>query len=173
MTEDKARGADAASVKAFPPSQPERGVWHTITRIEKYHDGIIDGNPDEVIEREGNLLCDDGIDAMLNLLAKGVGTTYSTLANAYVAMGTNAGAADHTDTTLGTETDRKQASAVVTNQSVAFSAAFDDDTSQVAWAEVGVFNGTPAGDMLNHVVSALGTKAAGATWVLTITITIS
>ena len=173
MTVDRAHGADVASVKAFPPQQSERGVWHTITRVEKYNDGIVDGHPDDVIEVEGNLLCDDGIAAMLNLLAKNTGTAYTNNTNAYVAMGTNAAAAGHSDTTLGTETDRKQASAVVTDQSVVFSAAFDDDTSQVAWAEVGVLNAAVAGDLLNHVVSALGTKAAGATWVLTITITIS
>ena len=56
MTEDRARGTDIASVTAFPPPQPERGIWHTLTRVEKYHDGIIDGDPDEVVEVEGNLL---------------------------------------------------------------------------------------------------------------------
>ncbi len=175
MTDDRARGADIASVKAFPPQQPERGVWHTITRVEKYHNGIIDGNPDDVVEVEGNLLCDAGIDAMLNLLAKNAGTAYTTAANAYVAAGSGTTAADHTDTTLETEwgTGRKQATAVVTDQSVAFSATYIAGQATGAWEEVGVLNGAGADDLLNHVVGALGTKAGAAAWVLTITITIS
>ena len=49
MTEDKARGSDAASVKAFPPTTPESGTWHTIFRIDKYHDGVVKDTPDDVL----------------------------------------------------------------------------------------------------------------------------
>lgn len=174
MTEDRALGSDTASVRAFPPPMQEKGMWHTITRVEKYNDGREpDGHPDEVVEREGNLLCNAGIQVMLNLLAKNAGTVYSTAANAYVAAGDDNTPAVATDATLGNEYVRFQATAVVTDQSVAFSANFAAGQATGVWEEVGVLNAAAAGDLLNHVVSALGTKAAGAAWVLTITITIS
>lgn len=174
MTEDRARGADVASVKAFPPVQEERGTWHTITRVEKYNNGVVEGEPDEVIEKEGNLLCNAGIQVMLNRLAKNTGTVYSTSANAYVSAGSGVTPAAAANTVMETPLqDRHQATAIVTNQSVAFSANFASGHASGAWEEVGVFNHVTAGAMLNHVVSPLGTKAAGAAWVLTITITIS
>lgn len=175
MTSEAGKGRVTASVRAQVEAPKETGIWHADWRIEKYHDGVVDGNPDEVLEVEGNLLTNAGIVVMLNLLARNTGTVYSTAANAYLDVGSNAGAAGAGDTTLGTTLDRKQATAVVTDQSVAFQATFDDDDSQGNWEEVGVFNaaGVDAGDMLNHLVSSLGSKGAGATWVLTLTITIS
>ena len=177
MTEDRAHGADRASVKAFPPPQSERGTWHTITRIEKYHDGREpDGHPDDVVEVEGNLLCNAGIAVMLDLLAVdgAAGTGYTNGVLAHLAVGSGVTGADPTDTTIETQwEDYHTASATVTNQSVAFSATFANGHATGAWNEVGVFNAAVAGAMLNHVVSALGTKDIAATWVLTITITIS
>ncbi len=180
MTKDRARGADAASVRASASAPREKGVWHCRYRIDKYDDGVVDGSPDEVLRGEGNLLCDNGIDAMMNLLALGAGTAYTNGVNACVAVGSGVVAADRTDTTLGAEyaaTGRKLASAIVTDQSVAFLGTFPVASATGDWKEVGVFNDPTltidTGDMLNHIVSALGNKAAGAAWVLTITITIS
>ncbi len=174
MTKDKARGADAASVEASVPAPHEAGVWHCRYRIDKYEDGVVAGDPDEVLEGEGNLLTDLGVRAMLNLLALGAGTAFTTNTNAHVAAGSDNTAAVDNDNTLGARwEDRHVATAVVTDQSVAFSALFDTGHADGAWEEVGVFNSLAAGDMLNHIVSPLGTKGAGSAWVLTITITIS
>jgi hypothetical protein len=172
MTSEAGKAEDTASVRALVETQ-EHGVWHCVTRIDKYDDGVVDGSPDEVLEVEGNVLCNDGIQEMLDLLAMGTGTPYSTGANAYLAVGSNAAAANATDSTLGTELDRKVATAVVTDQDVVFQATFNDDGSQGNWEEVGVLNAAAAGDLLNHLVSSLGAKGAGATWVLTLTITVS
>lgn len=174
MTEDRARGTDAASVRALVPAPEESGTWHTIFRVDKYNDGIVDGDPDEVLEGEGNLLTDLGVRAMLNLLARNTGTTYSTGVNAHVQAGSDNTAAVDSDNVLGTPyAPRQVATAVVTNQSVAFAATFAAGVATGAWEEVGTFNHLTVGDMLNHLVTPLGTKAAGAAWVLTITITIS
>ncbi len=174
MTEDKARGADAASVKAFVPAPHEAGVWHCSYQVDKYNDGVVDGNPDDVLVGEGNLLTDLGVRAMLNLLALNAGTAFTTGANAHVAAGDAVVAAVDSDNALGNRLeDRHVATAVVTDQSVAFAATFGAGHATGDWEEVGVFNSLAAGDMLNHIVSSLGTKAAGAAWVLTITITIS
>ena len=63
----------------------------------------------------------------------------------------------------------------MTDQGVAFQATFAAGEGTGVWEEVGVFNaaGVDAGDMLNHLVTSLGTKGAGSAWVLTLTITIS
>ena len=175
MTSEAGKGHMTASVLASVEKQPERGVWHADWRIEKYHDGVVDGKPDEVLEVEGNLLVNVGIIVMLNLLARNTGTVYSNSANAYLDAGSNVAAAGAGDTTLGTPLQRKQATAVVANQTVTFQATFAAGEGTGTWEEVGVFNaaGVDAGDMLNHLVSTLGTKAAGSAWVLTLTITIS
>ena len=164
-----------ASIKALVDAPPERGVWHADWRIEKYHDGVVEGTPDEVLEVEGNLLVNVGIVVMLNLLARNTGTAYTNSANAYLDAGSNATVADAGDTTLGTTLQRKQATATVSAQTVTFQATFAAGEGTGTWEEVGVFNaaGVNAGDMLNHLVSSLGTKAAGSAWVLTLTITIS
>ena len=175
MTSEAGKGSMTASVKALVEEQPERGVWRADWRVEKYHDGVVDGNPDEVLEVEGNLLVNVGIVVMLNLLARNTGTVYSTAANAYLDVGTSNAAAGAGDTTLTATSLRKQATAVVSAQTVTFQATFVAGEASVTWEEVGVFNaaGVNAGDMLNHLVSTLGTKAAGSAWVLTLTITIS
>jgi len=175
MTEDTARGVDAASVKALVPTPPERGTWHTIYRIDKYNDGREpDGNPDEVLEGEGNLLTDLGVRDMLNLLARNAGANFSTGVNAHVQAGSSNAPAVAADNVLTTPyAPRQVATAVVTNQSVAFSASFAGGAATGAWNEVGVFNSLAAGSMLNHLVTPLGTKGATSVWVLTITITIS
>ena len=141
---------------------PGFSPWHAHYKVEKYNDSKLGREPDEVIEWDGNL--------MMN-----AGTAYTTGANAYVAAGSGVAAADHSDTTLTTEwgTGRKQATAVVTNQSVAFSANYAAGQATGVWEEVGVLNGPGADDLLNHVVASLGNKAGAAAWVLTITITIS
>lgn len=50
-----------------------------------------------------------------------------------------------------------------------------DTFAEFAWWEWGFFNSVTAdtGTMLNRAVSNMGTKAAGSTWVLTATITIT
>lgn len=174
MTVDKGRGADAASVKALVSAPLETGVWHCRYRIDKYENGVVDGAPDEVLEGEGNLLTDLGVREMLNLLARTGGTAYTTSANAYVAAGDDNTPATDADNALGNRLeDRHQATAVVTDQGVAFAATFANGHATGDWEEVGVFNNATAGSMLNHIVSPLGTKGGTATWILTITITIS
>lgn len=171
---DNARGVDAASVKALVDAGVERGVWHADWRLEKYHDGIVEGTPDEVLEAKGNLLVNAGIVVMLNLLARNTGTAFTTGVNAHLAAGSDATAAAAGDTDLGTILGvREVATAVVAAQTVTFQATFAAGQATGVWEEVGAFNALAGVTMLNHLVSSLGTKAAGSAWVLTLTITIS
>ena len=171
---ESGKGQDNASVLALVQPPVERGIWHADWKVEKYHDGVVDGTPDEVLEVEGNLLVNAGIVVMLNLLARNTGTAFTTGANAHVAAGSNAAAAAAGDTDLGTILGvREVATAVVSAQTVTFQATFAAGQATGVWEEVGVFNALAGVTMLNHLVSSLGTKAAGSAWVLTLTITIS
>ena len=174
MTSEAGKGHVTARVLALVEAPQERGIWHVDWRVEKYHDGIVEGTPDEVLEVEGNLLVNAGIVVMLNLLALNSGTAFTTSANAHLAAGSNATVADPTDTALGTLLGvREVATAVVANQTVTFQATFAAGQATGVWEEVGAFNALAGVTMLNHLVSTLGTKAAGSAWVLTLTITIS
>ena len=178
MTSESGKGSMAASVKALVDAGVERGVWHALLRVDKYPDRAVDGHPDEVLEVEGNILQNAGIQLLLDLLAALGGTAYTNSGNAYLAVGDNARAQaeDATETNFNPdELDRKQATASVSGSVVTFQATFNDDNSLGDWEEVGVFNNAAAdtGALLNRFLSTLGTKGAGQTWVLTLTITIT
>lgn len=171
---ESGKGQDTASVRALVQPAPEKGIWHADWRIEKYADGVVEGTPDEVLEVEGNLLVNAGIVVMLNLLARNTGTAFTTGANAHLAAGSNSTPAAAGDTDLGTILGvREVATAVVATQVVTFQATFAAGQATGVWEEVGAFNALAGVTMLNHLVSALGTKASGSAWVLTLTITMS
>ncbi len=149
--------------------------WHPHYKVEKYNDGKLDREPDEVIEWDGNVMADLGINLMLDLLIGGGGTDYDNT-NGYLGVGNSAVAADSTQTDLqGASTARViiDAIATIAAETLTFVATFGAAAGNFAWEEVGIFNGAAGGTMLTRSVSALGTKAAGATWVLTITLTVS
>ncbi len=54
-----------------------------------------------------------------------------------------------------------------------FRSEFGTAVGNFAWEEWGVFNDASAGTMLNRKAEALGTKASGSTWVLTVTVTVT
>jgi hypothetical protein len=106
----------------------------------------------------------------------GTGTVFSN-ANAYLGVGngTTAFSAAHTDL-QGASKARKAMDAgkpsVAANVITAISTFLSADAN-FAWEEVGFFNASAAGTMLSRLVQAMGTKASGATWVLTYTLTLT
>jgi hypothetical protein len=60
----------------------------------------------------------------------------------------------------------------ITDNAIDFKAEFGTDAANWQWNEWGVFNDSSAGTMLNRKVENLGTKVAGSTWVLTVTLTV-
>lgn len=129
----------------------------------------------ETVEAEGNLLVTVGITALLNLLKGDAATAFSN-ANSYLGVGdsSTAAAVGQTDLQAATNKLRKAMNAsypVDTAPTIDFQSSFGSSEANFAWAEVGTFNAAAAGDMLNRVVQALGTKTSGATWTLTETIT--
>lgn len=169
----------------------DKGNWHAHWRLEKRwgdkadFDGDLEKflstvKPYEVWEHEGNLLCNVGINVMLDLLMGAGGTAFAN-ANTYLAVGNGAGAAAPADTDINgpskTYIVQDVAYPQVVTTVITFRSTFGAGDANYVWNEIGCFNGNapPADAMLNHLVPAggLGTKAAGASWTLTLSITIS
>jgi len=135
--------------------------------------------PFEVLEWEGNLLANVGINVMLDLLMGAAGTAF-TAGNAYLGVGdcNAAEAAAHTDLQAAinkTYVGMVGGYPVVGTTAITFQADFTGALATYAWEECATFNGNapPASAMLNRKKQSLGTKAAGATWTLSMAITIS
>lgn len=180
-----AKGEDKQHV-GVAHSQSDAGKWSCHWTLEKFHEERDEfqamlkagktPKPYEVIEGNGNLLVNLGIQEIEDAFLTGSMTTPFNNTNSGIAVGTSATAADPTDTGLGAENDRKGMEATFpsrTNQTITFKSVFDDAGSDGVWAEWGIFNNpSTGGTMLNHKIAAMGTKSGG-TWTLTVTITIS
>lgn len=130
--------------------------------------------PDEVIEVEGNILVNAGIDALLNLLAGAGGTAFNN-ANAYIGVGDSATAAAVAQTDLQAASNKLRAAMNSTYPSLAshvltFQASFTSGQANWVWNEWAIFNASSGGTMLNRKVESLGTKVTG-TWTLSVTLT--
>jgi hypothetical protein len=107
----------------------------------------------------------------------GASTPLFNNANAHLGVGngTTAFSAAHTDL-QGASKARKAMDAtrptVAANVITAIS-TFASADANFAWEEVGFFNASSGGTMMSRLVQAMGTKASGATWVLTYTLTIT
>lgn len=109
------------------------------------------------------------------------GTTYNKLnnANAHLGVGTSttAHAASQTDlVATGGNQFRKGMDASYPQRSanvITFRSTFASGEANFAWAEWGIFNASTSGQMYSRKVEALGTKASGSTWELTVTSTIT
>lgn len=165
----------------------EKGRWDVSWRLEKYHENIdafrgareaffAEFSPYEVIEGEGNLLVNAGIQLMLDLLIGAGGTVFSN-ANAHIGVGdsTTAAAAGQTDLQAATNKLRMAMEATYpsrSGQTLTFRSVFGSGDANFDWEEWAIFNASSAGTMLNRKVQSFGTKASG-TWTLTVTVTIS
>lgn len=172
--------------KNYPNPGPPRGAemagmkknWQPTWEVQKWHksaDHLAGLVPDEIVSIEDNLLMNAGITALLTLLIGGGGTAFN-LANCHLGVGNSSTAAAPTQTDLlGTSKVRQVVDSAPsrTAQTITFVATFGSSAGNFAWEEFGVFNASSGGTMLSRKVSSLGTKASGATWVLTITLVIS
>lgn len=171
-----------------PGSNADAMSWQAHARVEKWHDTAnfeIGMEPDEIVDAPGNLLTTVGIARLGDLLIGAGGQAFNN-ANSRLGVGTSATAATIADTDLnGVVTTNRywmtmdatfpsRAASVIT-----WKATYGTAVANFAWAEWGIDAGTAAGTgavtapLLNHKVTSLGTKASGATWVFTVTVTIS
>lgn len=148
------------------------------------------GQPYEVIESGYNLLMYGGASCIWEtLIGNGTGTSGQTLTyfnngNAYTGVG------DSSTVEAGTQTDLQassnklrvamdstypQHSDATTSgaASIVFRSSFGSSSANFVWNEWAVFNGSSGGRMLQRKVQSLGTKVSGATWQLTITLTLA
>ena len=105
---------------------------------------------------------------------------YFTNALAALGVGDSSLAFTNTQTNLQAETNKSKKGMDSTypqrtNNVLTAKSTWGDTFAEFAWWEWGFFNSVTAdtGCMLNRAVSSMGTKAAGSTWVLTATITIT
>lgn len=156
-------------------SNAERPTWEARATLRKWEDAEAHKSgaaPDETIDLGGNMLLTAGVTALWNLVTGAGGTAYDAT-NARLGVGEGATAATAGDTALVGPTTAfqvvDQAPAVSGNE-VTFEATFGDGTAEFPWNEWAVDNGTT---LLNRKAVGMGTKAAGSTWTLTVTIAIS
>ena len=151
----------------------EHGNWHVGLKLTKYRVGAT--RPYEIIRRRGNLLLNEGINALWTLVCGGAETAY-TNANARLGVGDSATAALATQTgLLGTAAYAGMDGGFPTYgtlQKAVFQSSFADAVANFTWNEWSLDNGNAANKNLNRKVENLGTKASGI-WILQISITIS
>lgn len=163
-------------------------TWNAKYKLEKYHGDFpteesrksaigVPLVPYEVIEGEGNLLLDEGVDELFTLIGSSGGTKYDNT-NARIGVGNSNAAAVKTQTGLqGGSTVFKGMDAtfptVGASQKIIFKATFASGDGNFAWEEWTVDNGATADLNLNRKVVALGTKVSGTTWVFTVEVSLS
>lgn len=135
--------------------------------------------PVEVIEWEGNLLANVGINVLLDLLMGAAGTAF-TAGNAYLGVGDSNAAENAAHTDLQASVNKAYVGMVdgypvVSTTTITFQADFTGALGTYAWEECATFNGNnpPTAAMLNRKRQSLGTKAPGATWTLSMAVTIA
>lgn len=152
----------------------ELARWHCAWEAV-YFD--VDGNEVDRKHVDGNLLVTAGLTALLTLLIGGGGTAFNN-ANSYIGIGdsTTAAAIGQTDLQAATNKVRKAMDATfpsVASNVVTFRATFATSEGNFSIQEVGVFNASSSGTMLNRKVTDLGTKTSASTLQVTCTITIT
>jgi hypothetical protein len=129
---------------------------------------------------EGNLLVNVGMDLIWDGVIGNAPTVFSN-ANAAIGVGDSSTAAAVAQTNLQASSNklRKGMNASFpdqpTNPSVRFQSDFTSSEANYHWQEVATFNNSTdgVGTMLHRLVADLGTKSSGATWTITVTITLS
>lgn len=162
--------------------------WQAHAKVEKWHDSAdheAGAEPDEVVEVPGNSLLTAGITRLSNLLIGAGGQAYDNT-HTRIGVGNSSTGVTVGDTDLGASSGSSNRQFMVmdatypslTTGVITFRATFGTSVGNFAWNEWGIDGGTANGTtvtapLLNRKVVSLGTKASGATWVFTVTITIS
>jgi hypothetical protein len=141
--------------------------------------------PYEEVNGEHNLLLNAGITRILNLLIGAGGTAFNN-ANTRVGVGNSstAEAAGQTDLQAAAGSSNRYfnmadaSNPSVSGQTMTVVSTFASANGNFTWSEWGIDNGSTAGTtvtapLLNRRVAAMGTKTSGATWALTVTITLA
>jgi len=139
----------------------------------------------ESLDVPGNLLTTAGLNRITSLIIAGGGQAWDAT-HTRIGVGDSSTAANVADTDLGAAAGSSHRQFVVadstypqqSNGVITIRATFTTGLANFAWAEWCIDNGTGNGTtvtaaMCNHKITALGTKTSAASWVFTITITLS
>jgi len=158
----------------------ERGRWKTIWRIYKYdsEEKFRAGEVSEILEFEGNILLNEGINQLWTLACGGSGTNYGS-ANARIGVGD--GTTEESATQTGLQGTNKAFAGMDTGyptygsgQKAVWRATFGGTVANFDWNEITVVNAADdTGQNLNRKVQSMGTKAPGSVWTAELTITLS
>jgi hypothetical protein len=164
----------------------ESARWQCRFRLGKYRENIAAYRgreaefhqrfrPYEVINGEGNLLLNSGIDEMWDLIV-GDSANHFSNGSAQIGVGDSTTPASATQTDLQAATNKAYKAMdsgypTSTSQKATFKASFGDSEANFAWNEWVVKQATSA-KCLNRKVESLGTKSSG-TWTLEVSITLS
>lgn len=159
----------------------EKGLWLPKFKIERYDDveKYLAGLPFDVSHWEGNLLLNEGIQAIWNIIAGLSVVTLFNSANAYLGVGDSSTAAAASQTALQASTNKLYKAMYSgypqrTNQTITFRSEFLSGEANFHWYEYTVANGnSDSGVNLNRAVSDQGTKQSGQVWTLDVQITIT
>ncbi len=156
--------------------------WKAKWRVEKYRGNLPTEEdrklfkPYEVIEGEGNLLLNEGINELFTLICGTGGTKYDN-SNARLGVGSSNAAASATQVGLQSVITIKAMDATYpisgADQKAVFRATFASADGNGAWEEWSLDNGAAADKNLNRKVTSLGTKVSGTSWVFTVEVSLS
>ncbi|MFL0773156.1 MAG: hypothetical protein AB8A39_00150 [Prochlorococcus sp.] len=156
-------------------------TWDVTATVEKWdaEANHLAGLPaDDVVSVKDNLLLNDGIGLLLDLLIGAGGTAYSA-GNAYIGVGDSTNSASASQDALEAASNKDfqgMTGSYPTRvaQTVTWGAVWGSGDGNFAWNEWTISNSnSDSGTNLNRKVASLGTKAAGSSWTLTVTITVS
>jgi hypothetical protein len=157
----------------FPP-------WRCRCIVEKFrdHSARERGEPYEVLESEGNLALNEGLNYIWSRVCAGSGAALDS-ANAHLGVGDSSAAADAAQTGLQAATNKLYKAVdpgyptYGTAQQVTLKATFSEAEANFAWEEWSVANGdSDAAVNLNRKVERMGTKPSGEIWTLSAVLTL-
>lgn len=180
---DRAGGREALGLTKVIPSKTLEAIIHAFEHpvwlLEKFktQKDADEDKPYESIEFEGNVLLNEGINAVLTpIICGGGGTAYDN-ANARIGVGDSSNAEDPVQTGLEAAVNKFWQGMMGgfptygTSQQAVWKAEFASGDAQFAWEEYTVVNAADdTGDNLCRKIQSLGTKGAEI-WRLTLTIT--
>lgn len=189
MQHDEGQAVEAGGI-GVALAERDRVGWLARWSVAKYHGDNTgpDAEPYEVVRGEGNILTYGGMSCLWQaLIGNGTATTGQALTffssgNARIGVGdsTTSAAATQTDLQASSNKLRKAVDSVTHTDAttsgaatITFIATFATSDANYAWEEWGIFNAAASGRMLNRKVATLGTKTSAASWVFTVTITLS
>tara|TARA_B000000460_G_C21400458_1_gene342160 strand:- start:238 stop:735 length:498 start_codon:yes stop_codon:yes gene_type:complete len=156
-------------------------TWDVTATVEKWDaeaDHLAGLPADDVLAVKDNLLLNDGINLLLDLLIGAGGTPYNN-GNSYIGVGDSTNSAAATQDSLEASSNKnfqgmESGFPQVSGQTVTWKAVWASGNGNFAWNEWTISNSnSDSGTNLNRKVASLGTKAAGSSWTLTVTITVS